>query len=86
VLLFIVKFEKNRKLMTQTIDFEKVIIQGIKGLPQQYLGEVADFVIFMRQKSMKSYNFKEELSLLNEKEIEHLEEEFKDFDKLFPKE
>ncbi|MEY4937599.1 MAG: hypothetical protein RIS64_3958 [Bacteroidota bacterium] len=38
----------------------------------------------MRQKSMKSYNFKEELSLLNEKEIEHLEEEFKDFDKLFP--
>ncbi len=72
--------------MTQTIDFEKVIIQGIKGLPQQYLGEVADFVIFMRQKSLKAYNFKEELSLLNEKEIKHLEEEFKDFDTLFPKE
>ena len=55
--------------MTQTIDFEKVIIQGIKGLPQQYLGEVANFVIFMRQKSSKSYNFREELSLLKEKEI-----------------
>lgn len=72
--------------MTKTIDFEKVIIQGIKGLPQQYLGEVADFVIFMRQKSLKAYNFKEELSILNENEIKHLEEEFKDFDKLFPKE
>ena len=83
---FIAKFGKNRKFMTQTIDYEKVIIQGIKGLPQQYLGEVADFVIFMRQKSSKSYNFKDELSLLNEKEIQHLEEEFKDFDQLFPKE
>ena len=68
------------------VDFEQVIIQGIKGLPQQYLGEVADFVVFMRQKSTKSYNFKAELSLLNNHEINHLEEEFKDFDKLFPKE
>ena len=72
--------------MTQTVDLQQVIIQGIKDLPQQYLDEVADFVIFMRQKSTKSYNFKAELSLLNDHEINHLEEEFKDFDKLFPKE
>jgi len=72
--------------MTPTIDLEKVIIQGIKDLPQQYLGEVADFVIFLRQKSRKSYDFKEELSLLNEQQINHLEEEFQDFEQLFPKE
>jgi hypothetical protein len=40
--------------MTQTIDFEQIIIQGIKNLPKQYLGEVADFVVFLRQKSLKS--------------------------------
>jgi hypothetical protein len=34
--------------MIQTIDFEQVIIQGIKDLPKQYLGEVADFVVFLR--------------------------------------
>lgn len=72
--------------MTQNIDFEKVIIQGIKDLPEQYLGEVADFVLFLRQKSLNSYDFKEELSLMNQSEIQHLEEEFKDFDLRFPKE
>ncbi|MFN8345899.1 MAG: hypothetical protein U0X91_12880 [Spirosomataceae bacterium] len=72
--------------MVQPIDYEKVIVQGIKGLPNQYLSEIADFVIFLRQKSIKQYNFQEELSRLNESEINHLEEEFKDFDTLFPKE
>ncbi len=72
--------------MTQSIDFEKVIIQGIKGLPQQYLGEIADFVLFLRQKSLNSYDFKDELSLMSQNEVQHLEEEFKDFDLHFPKE
>lgn len=72
--------------MTQTIEFEQVIMQGIKDLPQQYLSEVADFVVFLRQKSIKSYNFQDELSLMNEQQIKHLEDEFKDFDKQFPKE
>ena len=72
--------------MVQPIDYEKMIVQGIKGLPNQYMSEIADFVIFLRQKSIKQYNFQEELSLLNESEINHLEDEFKDFDTLFPKE
>ena len=72
--------------MTQTIEFEQVIMQGIKDLPQQYLSEVADFVVFLRQKSIKSYNFQDELSLMNEQQIKHLEDEFKDFDQQFPKE
>ena len=75
--------------MIQTVDFENVILQGIRGLPKQYVSEVADFVLFLRQKAIQNndfYDFKKELSLLNEQEISHLEEEFKDFDKLFPKE
>ena len=77
---------KIQKCMARTIDLQQIIIQGIKDLPQQYLGEVADFVVFLRQKSIKSYNFQDELNLLNEQQIKHLEEEFKDFDLQFPKE
>jgi hypothetical protein len=72
--------------MTETIEIEQVIIQGIKDLPKQYLDEVAEFVIYLRQKTIKSYNFQNDLSLLDQQQINHLEEEFKDFDKLFPKE
>lgn len=39
--------------MTQTVDIQQVIIQGIKDLPQQYLDEVADFVFFLREKQIK---------------------------------
>jgi hypothetical protein len=39
--------------MTQTVDLQQVIIQGIKDLPQQYLDEVADFVFFLREKRIK---------------------------------
>ena len=39
--------------MTQTVDIQQVIIQGIKDLPQQYLDEVADFVFFLREKRIK---------------------------------
>lgn len=39
--------------MTQTVDIQQVIIQGIKDLPQQYLDEVADFVLFLREKRIK---------------------------------
>jgi hypothetical protein len=36
--------------MTDTLELEKVIIQGIKDLPHDYLDEVADFVVFIKQK------------------------------------
>ena len=78
--------------MTQTLDFQEVITKGIQGLPKKYLSEVADFVVFMRRKAFdgkETYNFDDinhELSLLDAREIKHLEEEFKDFDLQFPKE
>ena len=78
--------------MTQTLDFQDVITKGIQGLPTKYLSEVADFVVFMRCKAFEGddpcnfENIKHELSLMDARQLSHLEDEFKDFDQLFPKE
>jgi hypothetical protein len=78
--------------MVHTLDFQEVITKGIQGLPQKYLSEVADFVVFMRCKAFDgsdSYDFdviNQELSLMDAHELKHLEDEFKDFDQQFPKE
>jgi uncharacterized protein YaaW (UPF0174 family) len=50
------------------------------------LVEVADFVIFLKQRTTKAYDFKEYLKLISKQQTEHLEHEFKNFDKDFPKE
>lgn len=77
--------------MNSSLDLEQLITEGIKGLPQQYLNEVADFVVFVRRRAMeqKPYDvesIRQELSLLDAHEHQHLEDEFKDFDQQFPKE
>jgi hypothetical protein len=54
--------------MTQAIDIQQVIIQGIKDLPQQYLDEVADFVFFLREKRIK-----QQLQLPNDENQERKE-------------
>ena len=45
-----------------------------------------EFMNFINQKPLKSFDFKEELSLMNDQQVGHLEEEFKDFNKQFSKE
>ncbi len=78
--------------MVHTLNFQEVITKGIQGLPQKYLSEVADFVVFMRSKAFDgsdSYDFdviNHELSLMDARELKHLEDEFKDYDQQFPKE
>ena len=77
--------------MNVSVDLEQIIKEGIKGLPQTYLSEVADFVVFVRRRAMeqKPYDIaaiRQELSLLDAHEQAHLEEEFRDFDQQFPKE
>ncbi len=77
--------------MNVSVDLEQIIKEGIKGLPQTYLSEVADFVVFVRRRAMeqKPYDIaaiRQELSLLDAHEQVHLEEEFRDFDQQFPKE
>lgn len=77
--------------MNSSLDLEQLITEGIKGLPQQYLSEVADFVVFVRRRAMEQRPYdiesiRRELSLLDAHEQQHLEDEFKDFDQQFPKE
>ena len=77
--------------MNVSVDLEQIITEGIKGLPQTYLSEVADFVVFVRRRAMEQQPYDvaaihQELSLLNAHEQAHLEEEFRDFDQQFPKE
>ena len=43
--------------MTQTLDYQEVITNGIQGLPKKYLSEVADFVLFLLEKSKKQQEF-----------------------------
>jgi hypothetical protein len=78
----------------EQISYEKLIISGIKGLPNETLREVADFVYFLRRRSSDPKGFDEEqyrslldedLSSLNESEAEHLEEEFADYEQLYPR-
>ena len=64
-----------------------------KGLPPHALNEVFDFIQFIKEKKLKQNgddNFKSnlelELSLLDKKELTHLEEEFKDYKELYPRE
>ena len=68
---------------------EKLILKETKGLPPHALNEVLDFIQFIKEKKLKQNgddNFKSnlelELSLLDKKELTHLEEEFKDYKEL----
>jgi hypothetical protein len=55
------------------------------------LSEVADYVLFIRRKATEQQPYdaagiREELRLMNAHEMQHLDEEFADFDQQFPKE
>lgn len=66
---------------------ETQILQKTKGLPAEVLQEILDFVQFVRMRRLKSSSddLSMELSVLDRSEIEHLEEEFKDYKELYPK-
>ena len=67
---------------------EKKLLKSTKGLSDSTLQEVIDFVQFLRLKKTKksSDNISAELSNLNSSETSHLEEEFKDYKKIYPSE
>jgi len=66
---------------------ETQILQNIKNLPADALLEILDFVKFIRIRKLKksSDNLTTELSNLDKSEAEHLEEEFKNYKELYPK-
>ena len=69
-----------------TIQFEKTIIENPKDLPKDALQEILDFIKFIRLKIQKEQidNLNTELSHLNKSQINHLEEELKDYKQLYP--
>jgi len=78
-----------------TQNYEQLVIEGIKGLPPEILAEIADFIYFVRKRALQPQAFEEELHSallraelrqLRRDEEAHLEKEFEDYDKLYPRE
>jgi hypothetical protein len=75
--------------------YEQLIVEGIKGLPPEALSEIVDFIYFVRKRLLQPHTFEEErrdallraeLRQLSRDEEVHLEEEFEEYDKLYPRE
>ncbi len=71
-----------------TIQLEKALGKYIKGLPEDALQEILDFIIFIRQKRLKkpTENLTNELNSLNTNQTDHLEQEFKNYKQIYPNE
>jgi hypothetical protein len=74
--------------------FKQIINEGIKDLPEVALAEIMDFVFFVRKRTLQPEIYEEELqsSLMNAElnqmsrdEEAHLEKEFENYDKLYPR-
>ena len=80
--------------MTQPT-YQQLILEGIAGLPQETLLEIVDFIYFVRKRTLQPRAFAEdiqhvllqaELRQLSRDEEAHVEDEFKDYDTLYPRE
>ncbi|MCD4744828.1 MAG: hypothetical protein K8R58_00850 [Bacteroidales bacterium] len=72
-----------------TTQIESQILQHTKGLPLDVLQEILDFIQFVKVKKIKKSsldNLKKELSILDQSEAKHLEEEFINYKELYPNE
>jgi hypothetical protein len=79
-------------MTTQT--YQHLIYEGIKGLPSETLAEITDFIFFLRKRKLQPEIFEEEMrnTLINEslsqmshEEDVHLEKEFENYDRLYPR-
>lgn len=73
--------------------YEQIILEGIKGLSANTLIEIADFVYFVRKRTLQPQEFIADLAMINigvegrvmsQFEQQHLEEEFADYEQLYP--
>lgn len=73
---------------------KNLIQQAVEGLPEEALSEILHFVYFVRKKVLHPKLFEEELEdlmlqqelgVLSQKEVLHLEEEFEGYEKQYPK-
>jgi hypothetical protein len=74
---------------------QQLILEGIKDLPPEVLVEIVDFIYFVRKRTLQPQAFAEEvypalldaeLRQLSCDEEAHLEDEFKNYDRLYPHE
>ena len=74
--------------------YKQIINEGIKDLPEVALAEIVDFVFFVRKRTLQPEIFEEELqsALMNTElnqmsrdEEAHLEKEFENYDRLYPR-
>lgn len=75
--------------------YQDLITEGIRGLPEEFLSQIADYVYFVRRRitqpkafeaEMYSTLLQTELSHMNQHEFSHLDEEFANYEQQFPKE
>lgn len=74
--------------------YQKMIVAGLAGLPNDYLAEVADFVFFLRNKleatdafavAVDQDSFQPAMQAGWQESLAHLEEEFADYERRFPR-
>ena len=73
-------------------EIEKQILEETEGLTSNALNEILDFILFVKNKRLKSIkkkvskdNLNLELSMMDQKELLHLEEEFKNYKEIYPR-
>ncbi|MDQ3320991.1 MAG: hypothetical protein M3525_00835 [Acidobacteriota bacterium] len=74
--------------MNQT-HYEQIIAAGVKHLSPERQREVADFVYFLREREAGSAKYEQlieaDLAEFSKEESKHLEEEFADYDRVYPR-
>ena len=72
----------------------EIIQEGLKDLPEESLVQVAEFVLFLRKRTLDPQAFQDdleaicleaELGRMARAEGKHLEEEFADYERKFPR-
>lgn len=74
--------------MSQT-NYEQTIVAGVRRLSPERQREVADFVYFLRLREEDGTSYEElierDLADFEKAELNHLEEEFADYERLYPR-
>ena len=69
--------------------YEQIIVAGIRHLTPERQREVADFVYFLREREANGAEYEQlieaDLAELEAGELKRLEEEFADYDQLYPR-
>lgn len=85
--------DKIRGIMTIQA-YRQLVDEGLNGLPTETLAEIVSYIYFIRKRTLQPELFAQdlkytmlshELEQLDRDEAAHLEEEFNNYDKLYPR-